>query len=412
MSLLPIDTALARLLERIEPLSAEKIPLGHGVGRILAEPICAQLDHPRADNSAMDGFALRAEDGTRPRRLLGQSAAGHPEDLRVGPGDAVRIFTGGVLPQGADTVLIQEDARWDDAVCCPEVEPKPGAHIRRQGEDFKAGERLLQAQHQIRAMDLALLASQGITQLSVHRRPAFAVVATGDELVAPGQDLAPGQIYESNSLMVTGQAQDAGGLLKEALVVPDDRQQTTAVLRRLKDHCDLLIFCGGASVGDHDHVVTCLQEEAEDGLAFYRVNMKPGKPVAAARLDGCLVLCLPGNPASSAVAFEQFVRPCLRRLQGDGRPHRRLEKRSLAGAISGPQKRCRFLRAHRQPDGRVRPFLKQGSGMLSSLVGVDGFIMIPGGTPSLSDGDPVAFQVVDGPGDARAPEAQWRTLFP
>jgi len=412
MSLLPIDEALGQLLGRLPVLASETIPLGEAPGRVLAEPVYAALDHPRADNSAMDGFALKAGDGSQTRRLLGQSAAGHPESLPVGPGDAVRIFTGGLLPPGADAVLIQENATWDQNTCQPHVDPRLGAHIRRRAEDFAAGDQLLTPGLTLRAMDLALLASQGMTELKVHQRPTFAVIATGDELVPPGTTLGPGQIYESNSLMVTGQATAAGGHLAEAVLVPDDPKETTAYIRRLARDCDLLICCGGASVGEHDHVVSCLQEEAEGGLEFYRVQMKPGKPVAAALLGRCMVLCLPGNPASSAVAFEQFVRPCLRHLQGDRRPHRKLERRALSGPVSGPEKRCRFLRARLADDGRVWPLEKQGSGMLSSLAAVDGFIMIPAGTPPLSEDDLIAFQVLDGPGDEELPEAQWRRLFP
>ena len=411
MSLLPIDEALERLLSDLTVMTSEGIPLKHAIGRVLAEPVYAALDHPRADNSAMDGFALRAEDGLQTRRLLGQSAAGHPDAHTVHSGDAVRIFTGGLLPPGANAVLIQENAHWDEDHCQPHVTPRLGAHIRRRAEDFSTGDELFASGVSLRAIDLALLASQGMTEVQVHRRPTFAVIATGDELVHPGKPLGPGQIYESNALMVSGQAEAAGAQLTETVLVPDDPHETSRNLRRLARDCDLLICCGGASVGEHDHVVSCLQEEAEEGLEFYRVQMKPGKPVAAARLGNCIVLCLPGNPASSAVAFEQFVRPCLRRLQGDRRPHRRLEQRFLAGPISGPQKRCRFLRARLEADGQVTPLPKQGSGMLSSLASVDGFVMIPAGTPPLSKGDPVAFQTLDGPGDNQPPEAQWRRMF-
>ena len=411
MSLLPIDDALTRLLSEMQPLPTESIPLDQATDRILAMSIRARLDHPIADNSAMDGFALRAEDGCRPRRLLGQSAAGRPQDQVVGLDEAVRIFTGGLVPPGANAVLIQEDAQWDTETCQPLVSPKPGAHIRTQGEDFAEGDLLMQPGQAVRAMDLALLGSQGLTDALVYRRPRVVVIATGDELVEPGQSLGLGQIYESNTLMVAAQVQTAGGEIIERRRIADDPEATTHVLKQSVKHADLVIFCGGASVGDHDHVVNCLQREAVQGLDFYKVKMKPGKPVAAARIGHATVLCLPGNPASSAVAFEQFVRPCLRRLQGDERPHRRLEKTSLRGRITGPQKRCRFLRARRHPEGGVAPFEKQGSGMLSSLLGVDGLIMVPAGLGPLLEGDAVAFQAFDGPGDHRPPEAQWGRLF-
>lgn len=410
MSLLPIDEALHRLLADLKPLGCEEVATARLPGRILAEDLKANLDHPSADNSAMDGFALTAAAGTVRRQLVAVAAAGHPSDSTLQFEEAARIFTGGLLPPGADAVLIQEDAHWDEHYLQPKLAPELGAHIRRRGEDFRQGDLLMGKGSTIQAMDLALIAAQGFETLQVHRRPRVAVVATGDELVAPGKSLGPGQIYESNSLMVGAQSQAAGAELGSAEHLLDDPVATEAAITRLSAKHDLLIFCGGASVGDHDHVVSSVAALSDDDLVFYKVRMKPGKPVAAARIGNCTVLCLPGNPASSAVAFEQFVRPCIRQLQGDLRPHRRLERRLLDGAIDGHGRRCIFLRARLNEPGRVLPLAHQGSGMLSSLSGVDGLIMLPPGQGPLEPGDPVAVQILSGTGSSQPPEAQWAQL--
>ncbi|HBU48155.1 MAG TPA: molybdopterin molybdenumtransferase MoeA [Myxococcales bacterium] len=412
MSLVPIDDALLRLLSGIKPLGSADVPIERSIGRVLARPVYARYDHPRADNSAMDGFALRSEDGTIPRKLVGQSAAGHPAIPALQTGEAMRIFTGGLIPEGADAVLIQENAQWDSSMCQPEQPAQPGDHIRRRAEDFAEGDLLIGPGYPLRSMDLAFVAGQGLSDVTVFQRPSVIIIATGDELVAPGIPLQRGQIHESNSFMIAAQVEEAGGEIVERILIGDDREATQRALQQSAARADLVIFCGGASVGDHDHVVDCLQEHTAGKLHFYKVKMKPGKPVAAAQTKQTTILCLPGNPASSAVAFEQFVRPCIRTFQGDLRPHRRLESRPLAKALKGRSNRCRFLRARYQDDGRVCALEKQSSGMLSSLIAIDGFIMIPANCGPFKEGDSVAFQAFGDAGHHQPPEAQWNALFP
>jgi molybdopterin molybdotransferase len=403
MALMPIDDALALLLHDLSPLAAEKADLVPSSGRVLAQAVVSPRHFPFEDNSAMDGYALAASEG--PWRLVGESAAGHPFEGRVAEGEAVRISTGAVVPQGADSVLIQENAERHGSGLSAMQTPRAGQHIRHAGSDLNCGDALLDAGHILQASDLAALAGLGITHVPLRRQPKVIIFATGDELVAPGEPRQRGQIYESNARYLSAAVSEAGAELLSASTLPDDRSVIDAALKDAIERADLLLLSGGVSVGDHDHVGAALAELC-GGLTFYKVRMKPGKPVAAARKSGCVLLGLPGNPASTLVAFEIFGRAVLKRLGGAGRVHRRLDEAVVLTSLPAAGSRGELLRASLTPAG-LRPCSRQGSGDLSSLLAVDALIYRPPGSTPITAGDRVPYLALFGPGSDHPLEAQW-----
>src|SRR5215468_2608296 len=345
---MPVAEALARVLEHAGPLAAESVPLAEAHRRVLAADLKALRTQPPADVSAMDGYAVRAADvATAPARLtvIGEVAAGRPFDREVGPGEAARIFTGGVIPRGADTVVIQEITTRDgDAVFIRRPEAK-GYNVRPEGLDFKAGAVLLAKGHRLTARDIALAGAMNHATVPVHRRPRMAVLATGDELVAPGTPPAPGEIVSSNGLALMAIGNHEGAEMLDLGVVPDRLDATIAAVRRAKAAgVDVLVTTGGASVGDYDFVQRAFAAEGV-ALSFWKVALRPGRPLMHGRLGGTQVLGLPGNPVSSFVCAMLFLVPLLRRLAGRTDLSLPIERAVLGCALPANDERADYMRA-------------------------------------------------------------------
>lgn len=381
MALMPVAEALARVLAEAAPLSADSARLIEAHGRVLAEDIRALRTQPPADVSAMDGYAVRANDVAKaPARLklIGEVAAGHPFEGTVGAGEAARIFTGGVLPPGADTVVIQENtSREGDTVVVMTSAPA-GKNVRRGGLDFSEGETLLTRGRRLTDRDLALAAAANHPTVSVHRRPKLAVLATGDELVLPGSTPGPGEIVYSNGYALSALALGEGCDVMDLGIVPDRLAETAAGVRRAADGgADILVTSGGASVGDYDLVQQALAAEGLS-LSFWKVALRPGRPMMHGRLGDMHVLGLPGNPVSAYVCAVLFLIPLIRRLAGRGDVERAPESAVLGSALPANDERADYLRATLADgsDGPVAtPFPVQDSSMLVPLAKADCLIV-------------------------------------
>lgn len=377
MALMPVAEALARVLADARPLPAEAARLIEAHGRVLAEDIQALRTQPPADVSAMDGYAVRAADVARaPARLklIGEVAAGHPFAGEVGASETARIFTGGVLPPGADTVVIQENtSREADTVVVTATAPE-GKNVRRAGLDFTQGDTLIARGRRLTDRDLALAAAANHPSLPVHRRPKLAVLATGDELVMPGSAPGPGEIVYSNGYALGALALAEGCDVMDLGIVPDRLAETAAAVRRAADGgADILVTSGGASVGDYDLVQPALAAEGL-ALSFWKVALRPGRPMMHGRLGDMHVLGLPGNPVSAYVCAVLFLVPMIRRLAGRSDVEPAPESAVLGSALAANDERTDYLRATlaNGPDGPVAtPFPVQDSSMLVPLAKAD-----------------------------------------
>ena len=376
-ALLSIAEALARVLEHAAPLQAEEVPLSDAAGLVLAYPLKARRTQPPADVSAMDGYAVRAADvASAPARLkiIGEIAAGQPFAQRVGPGEAARIFTGGVVPAGADTIVIQEHTKREgDHVAVAKPSPKR-RHIRVRGLDFTAGDALLAAGHRLTARDLALAAGMNHPLVPVHRRPKIALFATGDELVPPGTEPAPGQIVSSNNYAIGALARAEGADVADLGIVADRLDDTIAAVRRAREGGpDVLVTSGGASVGDYDLVQKAFTAEGMT-LSFWRLALRPGRPLMYGRLGATHVLGVPGNPVSAFVCGFLFLVPLIRRLAGRSDLTRPAESALLGCDLPENDERADYLRATLagSPQGPVAtPFPIQDSSMMAPLAKAD-----------------------------------------
>lgn len=395
---------LAQVRERSAHLRTETVPLREARGRILAAPLQATRSLPPWDNSAMDGFAVRAADlAGAPVELpiAGVIAAGDRQGRALAAGTALRIMTGAPLPRGADCVVMREDAEdRGDRVGFREP-ARTGQHVRRAGEDVAAGATVLEAGCRLGPGELAMLAAQGRAGAEVAARPRVVILSTGDELCQVGETPAPGQIFSSNEHALAAQADEAGAEVLRTELVPDERARIDAALAAALADADVVVTSGGVSVGDFDHVKDAL---AGAGLVldFWKVAMKPGKPVAFAAAPDLGPLCfgLPGNPVSSMVSFELFVRPALLALQGAARIERPRAQVVLARAVEKQPGRAHYLRAQLRRDGarlEAVPHPRQGSGMVSSLVGVDALVEL-------------AAEMGDQPAGARVPALLLRAV--
>ncbi len=395
MSLLPVEEALARLLAAAHPVTdVHEVSLHEANGRILATDLVARLTQPPFNASAMDGYALRAADAAEVGSLLaviGESAAGHGFAATVGPGEAVRIFTGAPVPDGADSILLQEDAetlgnnriRTTFAVTA-------GRHIRPRGQDFAEGDVALTAGLCMDFGHLTLAAAMNHATLPVYRRPRIAILATGDELLPPGQTPAPSQIIGSNSFGIAALARDNGAEVIDLGIVPDDRDLLRQAVERARGlSVDVLVTLGGASVGDHDLVQSTLVSAGME-LDFWRIAMRPGKPLMVGRLDHMHVLGLPGNPVSSLVCGLLFLEPLLCKL-GHRKPRRRMAPARLQTALPANDKRQDYVRAKLtvQDDGipLVESFGKQDSSMMRVFSQSDCLIVRPPHAPAAEAGE-------------------------
>ena len=389
--MISVEEAQGRLLAPLDKLPAEQISLVDGLGRVLAEDPAARRTQPPFAVSAMDGYAVRAADlpaVPADLRIVAEVPAGAGFGGRVGPGEAVRIFTGAPLPAGADTIIIQENTeRLGERVRVLEAAPR-GRYVRREGLDFAAGEVLLRAGRRLTARDIGLLAAMNRPWLFVHRRPRVAILSTGDEIVMPGEPIGPHQIVSSNSLALAAFVAACGGIPVVLGNAPDD----PTALRRIAaatGGVDLLVTTGGASVGDHDLVRDAL---STDGLAldFWQIAMRPGKPLMVGRYRGTPMLGLPGNPVSTLVCALLVLKPALDRLSGLIRDPEAIATARLGVALGENDRRQDYLRARlaRGVDGtlEVFPFEVQDSSMIRLLAAADCLVMRPPRAPAAEVG--------------------------
>jgi molybdopterin molybdotransferase len=395
VALLAVADALALVLADAVPLPAEAAALVDACGRVLASDLMALRTQPPADVSAMDGYAVRGADvATAPAHLtvVGEVAAGRPFDREVRPGEAARIFTGGVMPRGADTVVIQEiTTREGDVVAIKEPERK-GRYVRPEGFDFKAGAALLTAGHRLTARDIALAGAMNHATAPVHRRPRMAVLATGDELVAPGTPPAPGQIVSSNSFALMALGNREGAETLDLGVAPDRLDATVAAVRRAKAAgADVLVTTGGASVGEYDFVQQAFVSEGV-ALSFWSVAMRPGKPLMHGRLGGMSVLGLPGNPVSSFICAALFLVPLLRKLAGRKDISLPTVSAVLGRMLPANDGRAEYMRATLAtgPDGTkiATPYPQQDSSLQVTLARADCLVIRAPFAPPAEPGAP------------------------
>ncbi|HET7571805.1 MAG TPA: gephyrin-like molybdotransferase Glp [Gaiellaceae bacterium] len=390
--LLTLEQAQELVLSRSRRLGAEPVPAAAAAGRVLAEEARAAVDLPPFPSSAMDGYAVRAADLPGRLRVVGESAAGAPAERAVGPGEAIAISTGAVVPKGADAVVpVEYVVAYDNEI---EVggAPAQGANVRPRGGDTAAGDVVVPARRRVSAAQVGALAAAGVVTVTCVRRPRVVVLATGTELVPPGSPLGPGQVYEANTVMLAAALAAAGADIEIAPAVADDESAHRQALERGLA-ADVLVTSGGVSVGPHDLV---RRIEAELGVeeVFWRVAIKPGKPVSFGVRGETLVFGLPGNPVSALVGCELFAKPALRALQGLVDPLPRFEPGTLATALRRNDARDDFVRARSRLDRNgvvLEPLSGQESHMIARAAAADALVHVPRGNGELAVGSPVAW---------------------
>jgi len=380
---LDLETAVARVLAALPAPQTDRIPLAESAGRILAETIVSPLDLPAFDNSAMDGYAVRAAEVREAKadapirlRLRTRIPAGETFSGELLPGECARLFTGAPLPRGADAVVMQEDTRieGEGVLICDAVQP--GENVRFQGEDIRQGTTLVEAGEELGPGKLCLLAATGVAAVGVGRQPKIGLVATGSELREAGQPLAPGQIYESNRAMLAPLVTQAGGVAKIYPLVSDTLEVTRAALETAFSECDLVITSGGVSVGEMDFVKPAFESLGGE-LQFWKVAIRPGKPFVFGRRGDKFLFGLPGNPVSAFVTFLLLVRPALRRWQGARDVSLPAQPGVLGEPITNVGDRRHFMRVRVDAEGKIFSAGKQASHALASLAQADGLLAVP-----------------------------------
>ncbi|WP_454619270.1 molybdopterin molybdotransferase MoeA [Bradyrhizobium cenepequi] len=395
MALMPVADALAAVLAGAEPLPEETVALDAAYHRTLAHDVAARRTQPPVAMSAMDGYAVRSADAVDPGtrlKVIGEVAAGRPFDRKLGPREAARIFTGGVIPVGADAVVIQEDTHVDgDHITITEA-AIAGRHIRPAGVDFREGDVLLKRGSRLTDRALSLAASMNYPELAVRRRPKVAVLATGDELVMPGTSPGPGQIVYSNGYALRALARAEGAEASDLGVAADTVAATTEGIRRAHAAgADILVTTGGASVGDHDLVKPSLEAEGVT-MAFWKIAMRPGKPMMHGRRGAMRVIGLPGNPVSSYVCAYLFLVPLIRALLGRSAIHHVRESALLGRDLAANDQREDYLRAllEERDDGTLiaTPVTRQDSSLLGNLTAARALVIRPPFAPAAPKGAP------------------------
>ena len=393
MALMPVADALSAILAGAEPLPEEMVALDAAYHRVLARDLPALRTQPPQAMSAMDGYAVRSADAAQAGAqftVIGEVAAGRPFDHAVRAGEAVRIFTGGVIPDGADAIVIQEDTMVDGTHITISEATAAGRHIRPAGVDFNKGDLLLRGGSRLTDRDLSLAAGMNYPELAVRRRPKVAVLATGDELVMPGSQPGPGQIVYSNGYALRALARAEGAETIDLGIAADTVEATTSGIRRARDSgADILITTGGASVGDHDLVKQSLEAEGVK-IAFWRIAMRPGKPMMHGRLGAMRVIGLPGNPVSSYVCGFLFLVPLIRSLLGRSTIHHNIETALLGRDVVANDQREDYLRARLEKgaDGALiaTPVNHQDSSLLGNLAAARALVIRPPFAPAASAG--------------------------
>ena len=392
MALMPVADAYAAVLRDAAALPEETVSLTEAHHRTLSRDIAALRTQPPAAMSAMDGYAVRAADAALGARLkvIGEVAAGRPFDQAIAAGQAARIFTGGVVPDGADAIVIQEDTTQDGDTVIVNEASTPGKNIRKAGIDFNQGDVLLSRGALLNDRALALAAGMNHPRLPVHRRPRIAILATGDELVAPGSSLAPGQIIFSNVFALTALARSEGAETIDLGIARDTLESTTDGIRRARNSgADVLVTTGGASVGDHDLVQAALKAEGTD-MAFWKIAMRPGKPMMHGKLGPMRVLGLPGNPVSSYICAYLFLVPLIRALSGRTQIDHVFEQATLGRELPANDQRQDYLRARLDAGGDGLPIATsvgaQDSSLVANLAAAQALIVRPPFVPAAPAG--------------------------
>jgi molybdopterin molybdotransferase len=385
--MIPVSEARDRILAALSPTPAETVPLAVAAGRVLARPVRARLTQPPAAVSAMDGYAVRAADATDGAILavVGSAPAGHPYAGVVGPGQAVRIFTGGFIPTGADAILLQEDAAAMGEQVAVRETVAEGRWIRPAGLDFTAGETLLEQGRKLTARDIGLAAAANHPWLAVHRAPRIGILATGDEIALPGEPIPEGGIVSSNAHALAALVRAAGGEPVVLPIAPDDEAAIIALAADARG-CEMLVTTGGASVGDHDLVQKALGPQGF-ALDFWKIAMRPGKPLIWGRLGETPLLGLPGNPVSALVCAVVFLLPALRVLQGQPGGATPTHTAILGAPLPENDRREDYMRASLSADGRVvTAFKRQDSSMLKTLARAEALVIRAPHAPALPEG--------------------------
>jgi molybdopterin molybdotransferase len=399
---LTVEEAQASVLAVVSVLGSEEVPLAEAHGRVLREDVTARIDQPERDNSAMDGYAVRAEDiAAAPVTLpvIGDLPAGRPSSIALRPGTAIRIMTGALLPEGADTVAHVEITDGGLEAVRIDRALERGANVRKRGEDMRAGSIVLRSGSVIRAGELGVLVSVQQTAVRVGRRPTIAILATGDELIEIDQPRTLGKIVNANSWSLAALAAEAGALPTRLAIVPDTLEATVAAIESALDY-DFVLTSGGVSVGAWDFVKDALQALGAE-TKFWRVAMKPGKPIQFSTLRGRLLFGLPGNPVSSMVSFLLFVAPAIRKAMGQENvlpPHLRMP---LAAPLTAKGDRRAYMRVHVAANDGVllaHPMRAQGSGVSTSMIGANGLAVIEEGITRVEAGAVVDVLMVGGIG--------------
>jgi molybdopterin molybdotransferase len=390
--MIPFDEARNRILARVAPLGGERVPIFAAAGRVLAEEVCAPVDMPPWDNSAMDGYAVRSADCAGPAalKLTGYRAAGDAACPKVTPGCAVRIMTGSLIPEGCDAVVPFEETEESGGFVRIRAAVKPRVHIRFRGEDVKTGDRVIPSGTVLRPPEISMLASFGKAFVPVYRKARVALLSTGDELVELGEPLSPGKIVNSNTVSLAAAIEEAGAAPVLLGIAADDKECLREKIREGLA-ADALVTSAGVSAGDRDYVREVLSELSVEEV-FWKVDIKPGRPTAFGMKDGKPVFSLPGNPVSSLVTFEVFVRPALLKMMGHPEPRKRLVKAVLKEPIRKKAGRTHFFRVRvAVEEGEYVAWTSgdQNTGILRTMVLANGIAALPAERADFQAGEKV-----------------------